>query len=317
MFDLPTQKVTKEITNPLDKALIERAITEHEGRDQKDWVIRPLIFDANEDVPISTPILSGLSFNTISDSALDIIANSRVFSDDLNKLIKHEAYNNLGRSAIDNIVFTILNNIIESSTLTFNAWWESMWKKYFPFLENTWFAHPTQKFYSTLTSSKDDKYYIALDDAVFKFAKTTAGFNEMDKCINRDPDTIRLKGMYCDDYVLYMDYTSINLANLIGIIMIDSITNFLFTAISLLGEESTTMDAIKQYSPAVAGFSVERLGTSNFVHTAMEYILQDSLYDLIQNYIKPSIYNILSSSVNSFFFVYYDLERLPNETENK
>ena len=317
MFDSNYKEKIKDMDNlsEMDKALLNRAIDET-SKNCDEWVIRPLIFDAdNPDNPIISPILSGLNFKMISDSVLDILS-SQAPSKDLDKQLRTEMLKNLSNGICDNVFFAIVNNIIETSTLNFNAWWNYNCNRYFPDLYNdsTYIFQtlPPNRFYDMITD-QNNKYYQALDEALIRFLKCTLSFKAMDKAVNTDPEKIMQDGMYDPDYYNYLENTAINISNLIGVMYVDSITSFLFRAVSLKQKpfdetsQKYVFERILNSSNMMKNKLQDQLNATNFVHNSVEYILEDSLYDLVEKYINPSMKNILETSIHTYFYMYQDM----------
>ena len=290
--------------NEFDNALLTKAVDE--SNDTKDWVIRPLIFDAEEECPVSTPILSELCFKTISDSALEIIDCGK-FDKYLDGALRNEAYKNLTIDMTNNVLHAIINSIIESSTLSFNAWCEYTDSKYFPSPDKPIRINNYVHYFYNSMRDENNRYYKSLNESVTRFIVTTLSFNESNQAMNKDPKVAISEGMFNRNYYNFIENTAINIANLIGIAMVDSISHYLFISISLPGSDCYIMNELKKKSPTLKKLSESRKEFSNFVHTAIEYILEDSLYELIRTCIKPSVFNILQDSVNTFFFMYQDL----------
>ena len=307
MFEIENNNL---LTKEMDKALINRAT--NEVTMNYDWVIRPLIFDAESSSPVITPILSALTFNTISDSSLEIIDQS--ISDDINESIKDQVYKTLNNDACNNILYTIINNIIESSTLTFNAWWESMHNKYLilnnedkSLLNFIADRQPPALFYNYIRDN-DYKYNSILTKSIQNFISNTLKFKYYDKLLN-DPVKIKSNDPYNKDYMMYLEFTAINISNFITVVFVDAITNYLFKNISL--SIKCINDIICESSDLINSMNKdEDINRKNFIHTSIEYILEDSLYDVILSCIKPSIVNILESSIGSFFYVFSDMSRI-------
>lgn len=326
MFNLSEKDMDKyNNLSEMDKALVNRAI-EETNDDSKDWVIRPLIFDAdNPESPISTPILSGLNFKMIGDSNVEILTSNSSVEKNLNKFLRIEMFKNLSTGVCDNIFFTIINNIIETSTLNFNAWWNYNCNKYFPDLGNCgdyyFQIFPCNRFYEMITD-QDNKYYQALDETVIRFLKCTLSFKSMGKAINVTKEKIMEEGPFNPTYHEYMENTAINIANLIGIMYVDSITTFLFKQVTLNKvnpefQDDYVISRILNSTDTIKNSMQDQLNVNNFVHTSVEYILEDSLYDLVQTYVNPSIKNILETALGTFFFMYQDMDQIIREEEKK
>ena len=318
MFELSNEDLIKNNDlSEVDKAMITRAL-EETSKDNKDWVIRPLLFDAdNPESPILAPILSGLNFKMIGDSALEILNHENNVDKDLNKFLRTEMFRNLSTGMCDNIFFTIINNIIEVSTLNFNSWWQYNCNKYFNGFDPGMIICPPNRFFEMITD-QNNKYYQALDETIIRFLKCTLLFKSMGKAINVTREKIMEEGPYNPSYHEYMENTAINIANLIGIMYVDSISTFLFKYCTLTSptQANYVMDRVFNSSKMANGLQ-DKLNVNNYVHNTVEYILEDSLYDLVQNYINPSIKNILDTALGTFFFMYQDMDQIIREEEKK
>ncbi len=111
MFDIkiPNEEIIEsqkkrtidDLTSEFDKKMITKALDEVDD-DKKDWVIRPLIFDSETSDPISTPILSQLTFKTIGDSNLEILDKcGKMFEDVDDNYTNSRAYNDLSNGLVD------------------------------------------------------------------------------------------------------------------------------------------------------------------------------------------------------------------------
>ena len=312
MFELSEELDKNNDLSEVDKAMITRAL-EETSKDNKDWVIRPLLFDAdNPESPILAPILSGLNFKMIGDSALEILNCGNNVDKDLNKFLR-----TLSTGMCDNVFFTIINNIIEVSTLNFNSWWQYNCNKYFNEFDPGMMICPPNRFFEMITN-QNNKYYQALDETIIRFLKCTLLFKSMDKAINMTREKIMEEGPYNPSYYEYMENTAINIANLIGIMYVDSISKFLFKYCTLTSpaQANYVMDRVFNSSKIANGLQ-DKLNVNNYVHNTVEYILEDSLYNLVQNYINPSIKNILDTALGTFFFMYQDMDQIIREEEKK
>ncbi len=330
MFDIkiPNEEIIEsqkkrsidDLTSEFDKKMIAKALDEVND-DKKDWVIRPLIFDSETSDPVSTPILSQLTFKTIGDSNLEILDKcGKMFEDVDNKYTKFGAYKDLSDGLMDNTFLTILNSIIESSALNFNAWWSYNANKYFPDGGHYVITEPPVQFYNIITNS-NSKYRDTLITSIVRFLKGCLSFNKTNNMKNTDPDTIISEGVYKHGFYNYMETTAINISNLIGIIMVNAITTYLFQQLTLTTttyvESNNVVNRVKKSSDGFKNHLQSQNGCTNFIHTCIEYILEDSLYDLIKNYIKPSIMNIFNSAMGAFFFMYQDLSCADNDTNKE
>lgn len=317
-FELSNEELNKNNDlSEVDKDMITRAL-EETSKDNKDWVIRPLLFDAdNPDSPILAPVLSGLNFKMIGDSALEILNCGNNVDKDLNKFLRTEMFRNLSTGMCDNVFFTIINNIIEVSTLNFNSWWQYNCNKYFNEFDPGMMICPPNRFFEMVTD-QNNKYYQALDETIIRFLKCTLSFKSMGKAINITREKIMEEGPYNPSYHEYMQNTAINIANLIGIMYVDSISTFLFKYCTLASptQANYVMNRVFNSSKIANGLQ-DKLNVNNYVHNMVEYILEDSLYDLIQNYINPSMKNILDTALGTFFFMYQDMDQIIREEEKK
>ena len=276
-------------------------------------------------LPVSTPILSALTFNTISDSSLEIATNKDKFLPDIDQNLKHEVYKALQTDVCNNILYTIMNNIIESSTLTFNAWWSAMANKYFKFKENdktinefTLNLQPPAMFHNYITDN-NYKYNSILGKSIHTFIANTLRFKYKDKCINTPEEILETHECLTHDYVKYVETTSINLTNFIAVVFIEALTNYLFKFVTFAPSYSIINTVISDSSDLLNKINNNKEGVIdvNFAHLCIESILEDSLYNVILTCIKPSIYNILETSASSFFYVYQDMyKESANKLEN-
>ena len=329
-FDIDNKEIVERnldvFKTPYDKEVGKKALVEAMGEDS--WIIRPLIFDNNEEGPVSTPILSNLTFKTISDANLEILSHD-LFSRDLNKYVRIEAHSNLSSDLTNNVLFSIINSIIETSVLNFNAWWQSVRNKYFPPIENSpgfYSEEAPKKFYEFITNEAG-KYYRSLDNSIYAFIRGSLSFNNANCMINKDPDIANIEGLYNHNYKIYLENTAINISNLILIIMVNSITDYLFKRFTLLMStehydpnmefNNDILSRVMNQSPVLEKNAKNIKGLNNFIHISLEYILEDSLYNLVLTCINPSIMSILQNSINTYFYMYEDLEKYSKEPKKQ
>lgn len=267
-----------------------------------EYVIHPILFDPNfngGDEVKESPILARINFNMISDSNTQILST--------NKLLKDRFHNDKTNKYVLKDLFmdqrfiickATLNNIIESSVMSFSNYWN--WAKQTILgnileISDQFANHNDSCIYKFNKNMYDDSDNLqGFIDGYLTGIEESSAFTTYNKIKSLSSEASAIEN--------YTELKAINLSQYITTIIVKTIHESLFAYLS-----DYRIDLMSEKS-----FLLKSLKANNYnMNMIVEYLigntLYNSLYNFTMNCLNPSIYNILYSAATSYFTMYNDV----------
>lgn len=251
-------------------------------------IICPIIFDSeNPDCPLDSPILSSLNIEMINDLVNTINSNDKHidFLKDINKtygiIIDYR----------ENFINALVNNIKESSILSFSAFWRNFYNKYFGLdFDFKLFGTPDVIFKKKMY---DENNIAFIKNIVHEFYYKYYEYHDL--------NTFKNKEEYDHFMIHFIDYTANNLTLAIANLITSSISEFLFDHFSCTDypPRDELVSNIMNKSKFINGlYNKTNMDIYTEIHIILSTMIKSSLYTMLMNCIKESCYNILCNVIN-------------------
>lgn len=302
-------ELKKYINNTFDKNIAEAIMINNEKEDKikPGIVIHPIIFDTSQpDSPIQTPILSRINFEMLYDVNNEALEKKSSFEcngcDDRD--VNIAAFQDLSSDQFVIIKNTLINNIIESTLMSFSNYW----------------AYAKKDILNNVLRFKAEYGNVSDPNPVYKLSKSINenidqlkgfidGYLQVFKLISMkylsSGENISLEIV---DYITeYTDRKAVHLSQFLMNLIAKSIHESLFDYLNNYAVEN-----IIKNSNLLEQFKDNGYNMSTTIEQLVGYVLYDSLYKFTMECLNPSMNNILSSAQGTFFTLYNDLSNKYN-----
>ena len=258
--------------------------------------IHPLIFisENNNPTTISAPLISGINFDMIGDSNLEIFDS--LYSSDFD-LSTQNAFN-LGQVLNKNIRSVTYNNIVEFTLLSFYGWWKWI-------CSNIGLEYNDSALYIlqesfNIENKSSDLLKLNIMDTLDVISNHLSNRVKNIKENNKES----IENVLLKELPGLINICAVNLANTVAVYiskaiytaLINTMTNPYDTEIFIkdLANKSEMVDKLYQNKEY------------NKIQIMMNYMIKDKLYDFTLNSITPSIDSILNRCADSLMTLYRD-----------
>ena len=301
-------KFKKKELSDFDNSIMHILTSESAKERAKDNdIFCPVIFDyRNPEEPIEAPLLSNLNNDMMFDSNIEAINSNKTVISKINNDIDARISYNLAVDQMHIAQKTIENSIIESSVMSFANYWafakSNILCNILTIHDND-FANYGPKDSCTNIFYKKIENNSELHSMILQFLQI---FSEVSSClINTDPKNPAINETNAQYIFDFAQRKAINISQYIAAIIIESIREGLFIYLSRY-----RLEKMADNSKLIQQYINSNFDAKVMVQQIIEYSLYDSLYNLTQNCLYPSINNILTSAINSSFTMYADAYEL-------
>lgn len=301
-------ELKKCFDNSFDKNIAETLMLNKDKKDKVDpgIIIHPVIFDTpHPDSPLQTPILSRINFEMLYDANIEALDRKSSFErsgcDD--NTVNVAAFQDLSTDQFIIIKNTLLNNIIESTLMSFSNYWAYAKKD---ILNNV------LRFETEFNVSDLNPVYTLsnnINDNIDQLKGFIDGYLQVFKLISMKYLSGEKQFSFeIADYVVeYTDRKSVHLSQFLMSLIVKSINQSLFTYLS-----NYRVENIIKNSNLLKYFEDNGSNMNITIEQLVGYVLYNSLYSFTIDCLNPSMYNILSSAQGTFFTLYNDLSNKYN-----
>ena len=260
------------------------------------WIINPIFFnDIEPSKPISARIISNIGIEMVGDSIESILNEKDKFINNIsNKDIKKEVINQLIENGW-NVKYAVVESIKETSILSFINFWNMVESNILHYKDNE--SSPVDIFRKYINDSSLITHQVS-DFLYFYRSITDSRFS------NKSIDSIDDIDTFKNESLKLVDMAAINLSIAVGNIIAKSIYEYFIDFISCNDNpkiKKVILRLISQDDNILDDNTVIEFNAV-YLQLVMERFLYNPLYNFIQQYLNPSIGNILSSAICSFYF---------------
>lgn len=283
---------------------VELPVSEPENNDiaEKDkklsndsWIINPIFFnDIEPSKPISARIISNIGIEMVGDSIESVLNEKDEFINNIsNKNIKKEVINQLTENGW-NVKDAVIESIKETSILSFINFWNMVESNILHYKDNE--SNPVNIFRKYINDSSN------LDILGFKVVDFLNSYQRITdyRFSNKNINSIEDIDTFKNESLKLVDMAAINLSIAVGNIIAKSIYEYFIDSISCNNDPKIKNIILRLVSQNSNTEIIEF--NAIYLQLAMERFLYNPLYNFIQQYLNPSIGNILSSAICSFYF---------------